>query len=86
MLHSTWNITVDGNQSNVIVGVDADSTDLIVAFEGTKGIEELISELTDFELEDYTPHVLPGAKVDNFFQDAYVASAPGILAAIAELR
>lgn len=73
------------NPSNVVVGLDPDTTDIIVAFEGTHNPKELINELTHFVLVDYTPHSLPGAQVDTFFIQAYNDGREKIINAVTEL-
>ena len=65
--------------SNVVVGVNHDTEHIIVSLEGTHGVSELITELTDFNLIDYTPHVLPNATVDDFFLNAYIQSQQRII-------
>ena len=81
-LYDAWNITISGMftfVSNVVVGVNHDTEHIIVSLEGTHGVSELITELTDFNLIDYTPHVLPNATVDDFFLNAYIQSQQRII-------
>ena len=85
-VYDAWNITVSGSVSNIVVGINHDTDDIIVSLEGTHNPTELIEELTDFDLIPYTPHVLPNATVDNFFLDAYVASNERIMNTIRNVK
>ena len=84
-LHTSFSQEVMNNQSNVIIGIDGNTTDIIVAFEGTHNPKELIQELTNFDLVDYTPHSIPGAQVDKFFLEAYNSGRDKIIQAVTEL-
>ena len=85
-VYDAWNITVSGSLSNVVVGINHDTDDIIVSLEGTKDVTELLHELTDFNLIPYTPHVLPNATVDDFFLNAYVAAQDRIISTITTVK
>jgi hypothetical protein len=44
---------------------------VIISFEGTHNLGELIDECTHFGTVDYEWYDLPGAEVDQFFYDTY---------------
>jgi hypothetical protein len=84
-LHQVFTVEVLGSPTNVFYGIDKTTGQVIVSFEGTDTPWELIGELTHFNQVTYGPNVVADAKVDEFFQKAYLLFRDNIISGLKQI-